>query len=281
MTRKRCWGAVGDIFFWLNTEDFMVLHPLSFASVESPDDKEVMPAWDAVAQTQRASATAWCLVTQPDHAALAGDLASAIRAPDFPPRDAEVIHAITLHDAGWAASDNVMTPRLNAGGRPLSFLEMGVPDFLLAWTISIERAEEVAPIGGFMVSEHFCRLGEMRLSMNLDGPVEREAIHQFLRAEGRRKERLAGRDRHSHAERAALVDALQFCDLLSLYLCCGAKHGVEFPQRFNQRRIRLWREGQEYRTQPALFGAGISLGVAARRYPASGEPAMTIPFLLA
>lgn len=258
----------------------MVLHPLTPEAVERTSKTNFHPAWDAVAKAQRLPATSWWLVTQPDHAALAGDLAAAVRCSAFPSLDPSVIQAIALHDAGWAAFD-VIAPGSNPGGRPLSFLDMAVAEFLSAWTASIERAEVVAPIGGFLVSEHFCRLAATRLSMNMDGPGERENIHQFLRCESTRKERLAAEDGHSLSQRAVLVDVLQFCDLLSLYLCCGSRQAVEFPQHFHGESIRLWREGEEYRSRPQLFGAGVSLGITARRYPASGDSAVTIPFLVA
>jgi hypothetical protein len=270
----------------------MVLYPLN-----SPPSEISQPsttsAWEAVAQRQREAAAAWWLVAQPDHAALAGDLAASIQSTDFPKLDGEVIQAITLHDAGWAAFDGgevrgaggatlARAPQLAHSGRPLSFLDMAVGDFLRAWTASIERAEDVAPIGGIMVSEHFSRLAGMRLSMNLDPEGDAAKIREFMRGEVERQKILAKNDQRTESQRSVLVDVLQFCDLLSLYLCCGSKDSVEFPQRFNGRTIRLWREGEMCQTEPALFGRGVSLGVRAQRYPSSREtPSITIPFLLA
>src|SRR5438128_11128406 len=79
------------------------------------------------------------------------------------------------------------------------------------------------------------------------------------------------------------VDVLQFCDLLSLYLCCGAPDNVEFPQRFCDRAIRIFRESEVLRTEPRVFGVGVSLGVQARRYSASSDDlkVTTLPFILA
>ena len=75
-----------------------------------------------------------------------------------------------------------------------------------------------------------------------------------------------------------LVDLLQFCDVLSLYLCCGARAHVEFPQRFGDQSISLQRQGEMCVMKPRIFGDGASLAVRARRYP--GGDAVSVPVLL-
>jgi hypothetical protein len=238
-----------------------------------------VPAWDAVLRAQRQAASDWWLVAQPDHAALAGDLAACIRAPQFPRLDAEVVRAITLHDEGWAAFDR--TPSLDGLGRPLSFLEVGLNDFLRAWRDSIARAERDSPIGGILVSEHFCRLGRWRLQMVQGTPEEEAVVHAFLAAEAERQRRLSLRQDRAPEEILVLVDVLQFCDLFSLYLCCGARDAVEFPQKFNGQAVCIHRDGELCRTDPPLFGGGASLAVRARRYPSSQvSSATTLPLLL-
>jgi len=78
------------------------------------------------------------------------------------------------------------------------------------------------------------------------------------------------------------VDLLQFCDLLSLYLCCGSNEDVEFPQRLAPSPIRLRRNGGGFRLEPAVIKSGAGLGVTARRHPTSRtEPNVTtLAFLL-
>jgi hypothetical protein len=228
---------------------------------------------------QKEAATEWWLVAQPDHAALAGDLAARIRAPHFPRLDAEVVRAITLHDEGWAAFDR--TPSLDGSGRPLSFLEVGLNDFLRAWRDSIARAEQDSPTGGILVSEHFCRLGRWRLQMVQGPPKEEAAMHAFLVTEAERQRQLSLRQNRAPEEILVLVDVLQFCDLLSLYLCCGARDAVEFPQKFNGQVVCMHRDGELCRAEPPLFGGGASLAVRARRYPSSQmSSATTLPLLL-
>jgi hypothetical protein len=50
------------------------------------------------------------------------------------------------------------------------------------------------------------------------------------------------------------VDLLQFCDLLSLYLCTGITQAVEFPQQFRGEKIAGRYDDGVYYTSPGLFG---------------------------
>lgn len=255
----------------------MVLYPLN--SYPELPSRAVVSAWDAVMRTQQQECTEWWLVAQPDHAALAGDLAACVRSPEFPRLDAEVIRAIALHDEGWAAFDR--SPLLNGRGRPMSFFEMALKDFLRAWRDSIERAEQESAIGGILVSEHFCRLGRWRQQMTHDTAEDDAAMQSFLEGEGERQRQLYRRQDRRPEEISVLVDVLQFCDLLSLYLCCGAREAVEFPQKFGGLAIRIHREAELFRADPPLFGRGTSLAVRARRYPGAEPPSVTaLPLLL-
>ena len=291
----------------------MVLHPIESQSNEASAEAEqtkasvlgqssntrdtggrAIPAWEAVERKQKQEANAWWLVAQSDHAALSGDLAANLSSPFFPKLDIDVVHAISLHDAGWAHFDGgdehangtrpgeiFWAPKISDQGKPLSFLEMRPAEFLRAWSNSIACAEKACAIGGVLVSVHFSRLAESRLQAGGDTPDNTRCIRAFVSSQAeRRSARANGR---SAEEIDLLVDVLQFFDLLSLYLCCGAQEHVQFPQTFNGRKIRLLREGEMLRTEPPLFGAGVSLGVRARRYPVSSDEmnVTTIPFLLA
>jgi hypothetical protein len=269
----------------------MILFPLTPKDTEVSTHKDAIPVWDAILEKQTTDAAAWWLITQPDHAALAGDLAAAIRSPHVPSLDDEVIQAISLHDAGWAALDGggdrgggevTPIPPHISHARPASFLEIPIRLYLPVWAASIAKAESISPIGGFIVSEHFCRIGEMALNLKPCCDADTTHLRDFLNRESERKARLTKVDCHSALERNLLVDVLQFCDLLSLYLCCGARETVEFPQRFNGQVIRLTCIGDVFQIEPSMFGSGVSLGVSARRYPPLPElPSVSIPFLLA
>ena len=252
----------------------MILHPLN--SPESDTGARAIPVWQAVERKQKQPASEWWLVAQPDHAALAGDLAARISSELFPALDEDVIKGISLHDEGWAPFDS--QARVNAEGRPASFLELPPSEFVPAWRGSIDRAEQVAPIAGFIVSGHFCRLGHGRLNAAIDTPSDTQMLRAFLNGEEERQRRLQSIQSRSADEIRVLVDLLQFCDVLSLYLCCGSGASVEFPQRFRGESVSLERRGEMCVTQPRILGAGTSLAVTARRYP--GGSAVSIPVLL-
>ncbi len=241
-----------------------------------------VPVWDAILPTQKTSAPEYWLITQPDHAALSGAIAAALGPPLLPHLSSEVVQGITLHDEGWAPFDAQVAL---TDGRPLSFLDFLPKDFLRAWNGSIERAERIAPIAGAMVSGHFWRLAKNRLEWGIDGADDRGLLLDFLESEQARQQELLGG--YSREEFEFLTDVLQFCDVLSLYLCCGAVQDVEFSQRFGTKPIRLQREATRdqaavCRFEPTPFtGGGVDLAVLARRYPADREPStVTLPFLL-
>ena len=243
-----------------------------------------LPVWDAILATQKASAPEYWLVTQPDHAGLSGDIAAALGPPLLPRLVPEVIQGIAAHDDGWAPFDAQMPV---TDGRPLSFLDFLPQDFLRAWDGSIERAQKIAPIAGAMVSRHFWRLARNRLAWGIDGAEDRRLLLDFLESEEARQHRLLGG--RSREEFEFLTDVLQFCDVLSLYLCCGAVQDVEFSQSFGSKPIRLLREAARSadqaavcRFEPSPFtGGGVDLAVIARRFPADRRrDTTTLPFLL-
>jgi hypothetical protein len=282
----------------------MVLYPLDTASQENrshsagegyrahgPKVAGRISVWEAVERRQKQTAQSWWLVAQPDHAALSGDLAASISSSHFPKLDSEVVQAIGLHDEGWAQFDATddrgtksqgTTDKRNGGARPLSFLDMRPSVFMRAWQDSIRRAEDSSPLGGILVSEHFSRLAENRLQTCADSLQDMENLRGFLRHEAEQRRCLAAKIGHPDEQIHSLVEVLQFCDLLSLYLCCGAVEDVEFPQQFQGRTIVLRRAGEMCRTDPPIFGAGVSLGVSARRHPQSEAEvnATTMGFLL-
>jgi hypothetical protein len=255
----------------------MILHPCNSYPKSALADEQIetgfVSGWEAVFQAQKAPASSWLLVAQPDHAALAGDLAQRIRSSYFPRLDDEMLQAIALHDEGWNEFDTTAMVR---DGRPLSFLDLGPADFLKAWRGSIECAERAGPVAGLMVSGHFFRLGDVHLQSHGNS----REVSEFVRQERGRQQRLMALQTHSAEEISILVDVLQFCDLLSLYFCCGSCDSVEFPQKFRGHSIRLQRKRELCRMEPALFGEGTSLGVVARKYPEE-VGSFSIPVLVA
>jgi hypothetical protein len=251
-------------------------------------------AWSVVAERQKCSAAGYWLISQPDHANLSGDLAANFVSSAFPRVDPLVARAIGVHDSGWALfpheSNPSEPPLVNQEGKPLAFIEFQAADFVRAWTASIDRAEGICPAGGAIVSRHFFELGTYRLTDGgWLGEDDRQLIAAFLERENERQERLLEVSSGTIDELNGWLAVLQFCDLLSLYLCSGAQQEAEFPQLLTDRPVRISRPRGEhfYHLDPSPFQSGdgnraVSLGVTARYYPNEGPPKLTtLAFLLA
>lgn len=241
----------------------MVLRPL-----EPPAPRPgVVSAWESIEAIQRQPSHDCWLIAQPDHAALAGDIAAHLLPDLFPGLDAGVLLAIALHDEGWAPFDAraAEDPR-----PPRAFIDEAPATFVEAWTDSIDRCQRVSPIGGIMVSKHFCRLARFRVAEKKDDADDTRLLLGFLTAESHRQRELLPGASARDAE--YLTDVLQFCDVLSLYLCCGAAEDVAFPQSFAGSTVRLQRvrtrdQAAICRFYPTILDGISELAVSARRWP--------------
>ncbi len=259
---------------------FVVLRPESLP--ERPKGSFV-PAWEAVAHTQKTISAKYHLVRQPDHAHLAGRLVEQFAIPGAPVVDDEIVRGISLHDEGWADFDcgrkrlQATTARysdtnvpLNGERKPLSFLEIKAGDFLCAWRGSIEAAEAVAPIAGLIVSRHFGRLGQFGVSVGTYSENDTQQVREFLTHEVKRERHLMQLQSRSEKEVEYWTDVLQFCDLLSLYLCGGSKDSVEFPQHIGQQgeTIRLQLNDGVNVLSPTIFAGQVHFEIEIQAYPA-------------
>ena len=245
----------------------MILRPLD---PTPPATAEFLPVWSVIERVQRAPYDACWMITQPSHAALSGDFAAKVAGANVPPLDPGLVRAIALHDAGWGVPDAqaIMQSRSVRQGCPKSFVACTPRDFVEAWEKSIEVAATTGPAGGYMVSRHFTRIAEQnagRLPEN-----ERATAARFLQKEAARQKELAAKQERSVQELEVLTDVLQFCDLLSLYVCCGARESVIFPEYFGA-RLRVTVDGDTYRLDPPLVEPGAEFRVAALRHPATKE----------
>lgn len=242
----------------------MILRPTDPAQ---PAGKEFLPAWNVVEKIQRQPQDACWMITQPSHAALAGEFAAKFAGANIPKLDAALIRSIALHDAGWGVPDAqaIMQSRSVGQGRPKSFIECSANEFVTAWEKSIEIAASTDAAGGYIVSRHFTRLGEHGLEKYR--AKDRPKVERFLKSETARQQQLAAQQSHGPEELERLTDVLQFCDLLSLYICSGARDNAEFPEYFGV-QTRLTLENESYRLKPALIEPGSTFSVAALRHPA-------------
>jgi len=260
----------------------MVLYP---EDQPGPSSQGFISAWEAVAKTQRAHAGKYRLVRQPDHARLSGELARHLATATTATMTEEMVSAISLHDEGWSEFDSGLeklraTPAQYADGiavdeegKPLSFLDIKAGDFLHAWRGSIAAAEAVAPIAALMVSGHFYRLGKFGLKTGHYPPAEAALVQQFVKEEECRRERLPSSETRTQEEIEYWIDVLQFCDLLSLYLCCGSEESIEFPQRIasSGEAVRLRVEDGVNVLSPNLFAQQTELSLEAHVFP-GGSP---------
>lgn len=251
----------------------MILRPLEPSPpIAQSSENQFASAWHVVERTQRASYDTCWMITQPSHAALAGDIAARLALPGIPKLEADVVRAISLHDAGWGMPDAqaVMRSRARQEDVPRSFIQCSVGELVTSWSQSIDIAETTSPAGGYMVSRHFWRLAEHRLAAGQDPAAARSQIKDFLDDEMERQQELAAKQKRSKQELESLTDVLQFCDLLSLYICCGAQDPVEFPE-CGGTRVRLRVEGNDYRSDPALLTETSQFSLAALRHPATKQ----------
>ena len=119
--------------------------------------------------------------------------------------------------------------------------------------------------------------------------ADRQLIREFHQREQQRQQRLLPACPYPVQELDALLEVLKFCDLLSLYLCSGAREHVEFPNRITDRLVQAcWGQHDEvYHFDPSPFQPDgeprlVSLGVTARYFEKNVEPRLgTLDFLLA
>ncbi len=203
-------------------------------------------AWDASQWLKGAGITAWMLIRQPDHARLAGEFARRWgneRFPEPQPRDQAVL-GVSFHDEGWVELDAV-PQRNRETGAPRQFLELSAGEFLPIWERSIRRGYEHGPTAGWLVSWHFSELAKMRLATAGTPATDRAALETFVEwQEKLREQALAHIMLHGREQLMACGKLLQFCDLLSLYVCLGAAGPITLPQSFllhtgEEQRIRL------------------------------------------
>jgi hypothetical protein len=242
----------------------VILRPITAATPHSPP---TLPAWTVIERTQRECAPLeeFWMVPQPAHAALSGDIAARLSPESFPKIDPEIVRAISLHDAGWGSLD-AASIQDSRGGRkkPYSFISAPPAQFTAAWTASIETAQKVNDIGGYIVSAHFFRISELH-------PGNDKALETFRKHEHTRQRRLRADIALTAGELDRLVEALQFCDVLSLYLCCGTEDPVEFPHELAGRKISMQKREGEFVCDPSPFRGEHLFQFNALRHPRRKE----------
>lgn len=181
----------------------------------------------------------WWLVTHPDHARLAGDLAAAWGNERFrrPEPRARVLKGIACHDDGWADRDR--HPSITRQGRPSAFSvelvgkysafeEIDLAEYLGVRDRAVRIIAEDDPYAGMLVSMHTYNLLTAhadRSTISEDGLVLLDAFLDRLTAfQGELRVVIdadTGLSAWERSEQALLEHfrLLQACDNLSLLSC--------------------------------------------------------------
>lgn len=119
----------------------------------------------------------WLIVTQPDHARLAGDLARHWGNDEFPsPKPVEeVLLAVKEHDNGWREIDALA--RLNPdNGLPYNFSEWPLPDHFPIWQRAEKHLLDSSPYAALLISRH----GSILFRYLVDGAADPLLAHPFF-----------------------------------------------------------------------------------------------------
>ena len=197
------------------------------------------------------------LVTQPDHAALAGAVMAAWRADglaEHPERE-ELLLAVREHDHGWLEPDAAPTVD-PVTGAPEDFLDAPAGVRQAVWPRGTARLAGAHPYAAALVAHH---------ALNVYRRHRAEAAWQAFFAEMEDARRTA-LDRVPAARRAGWPGDYRFLflgDLISLVFCHG------WTQPFEGERYRLLLAGTTLAVTPDPFAGGeVPLAVPARRIPA-------------
>jgi hypothetical protein len=122
----------------------------------------------------------WLLITQDDHARLAGKLAARVGNAFFDRPEAveDFVQAVANHDCGWPLHDD--QPTLNGDGAPLDVFETPATIHLKLWAASSERAAAINDRVGLLVSLHSLALSTI---VHPPGTPEKERANPSARFE--------------------------------------------------------------------------------------------------
>lgn len=222
----------------------------------------------------RDAGSEWLVITQPDHAALAGRLMAAWQAdglPDRPTREA-VLFATTHHDIGWHEED--ADPRVDpVARRPYDFMNLPAEGRQAIWPRAVSALSLRSTYAAALVAQHALTIYRRYAA----DPTwhrffaEMEASRDEWYAADRRPDGSSGgpldptgADRLLFLRDYAIV---RIGDLLSLIFCNAWTEPEE------RDGYRLWLEGGRLQVAPDPFaGATIAFEVPTRRVRAGDYP---------
>ena len=181
----------------------------------------------------------WFLLTHPEHARIAGEIAQAwgnaqFRTP-FPRSD--VVEGITRHDDGWKARD--VKPLLTREGKPSAFgvdlvgkysafEEIDLADYLGVRGRAMEVVAAENAYAAILISMHTCNLLTVHADRSTIRPQDLPLLDAFVVRQQERQQELraecavTGAYREEDLSQQTLLEnfrLLQACDAMSLMSC--------------------------------------------------------------
>ncbi len=185
------------------------------------------------------SETGWWLVTHPDHARLAGALATSWGNAQFrkPEPRARVLHGIASHDDGWATRD--AHPSITREGKPSAFStelvgnysafeEIDLAEYLAVRERAVRLIAEDEPYAGLIIAMHTYNLLSVQADRSTIAPDQLPLLDAFLDNQRNYQRELINRIEQDNSLTAIEKDPatiqehfrlLQACDYLSLLAC--------------------------------------------------------------
>ncbi|WP_135364226.1 DUF3891 family protein [Halosimplex halophilum] len=185
------------------------------------------------------TAEGYQFVTQPDHAALAGQFADAWGNDDFDRPDpfGSLALAAYAHDTGWRTYDR--RPHL-ADGEPVDFREMPAGTWVDLYDEGIEAVAGMDAYAGLLVSMHGAGLRNQRYGLSPAWPETPAAFREFVDREHRRQRRLLDALRDGERDGPAPVTAADRDLLRSLHDAKRVPGGYDGRLWADYRRLQAW-----------------------------------------
>lgn len=197
------------------------------------------------------------MITQHDHAKLAGQLAEGWDVDWFPNTEVRrhFIYAAYQHDRGWMDLD--AAPFWNdAADAPYSFRDFPFEPRFVFYKKGIDEVETHSPYSALLCSMMYSSLFEQ---------MKEPVVQRYVKAEYQRQERLRQklgiRTERQREEQQQMLKMLLLCDEMSLFVCMAEpgnvhdwfRDGLHYTfSRLNNRKIEITWNGirQVYVSEP-------------------------------
>ncbi|HEX7367675.1 MAG TPA: DUF3891 family protein [Pelobium sp.] len=171
----------------------------------------------------------YILITQHDHAYIAGELLTQLKKDFITIEHFESFKfAVHQHDRAWVIPD--AHPLLNdVTQKPFTFLDFPEKLKFYFYRLGIEQVNQANSYAALLCSMHYCRLASSSLS---------ETAIQFIEREKLRQNHLVSKLKIPHLRLLNYqLQLLKFCDDLSLYICMNK------PGASKEEEVPLFRKG--------------------------------------